>query len=680
MDPSQPGPIHILNLPQEVLVNIFLCFNARERLEVARTCTVFRHIIHRDPDVLRNLDFTPNGWVTQLKEIKTYFVSEYRMPHIRKVNISNATCMKPGRMLNRTVGRALNLVDVNIHGIIFENVGILASFLAPLLQLRRLVVDWPEPDEDVYRTIDVIGGPLGRLNYLGVRLSVYNTNLLPAVRCSCSELVEFRIVELTRQERDDILDIPWAEERPNRLQKLRIVQAQGWKACTTMKSNIFHMIPDLHQWTDFQAIGSAVAFKGFYLEKNVEICPVLVRTRIPHEAPYHHFPDVIPIVWSVLSESLLEQVIRMNHEDVPLEFCCLRRTGLGASANASNWPFILNIKEAKRLLKDPEYPITFLYLDHQIDPYCDAHLVVSAFPSLTDLILIRMITANEIREAEHRSRLPLRRSLIRRVPGVPFGFVDDPMGNTDGSFKLLVENTPLLRDLTIYYSRVPEEPDPDFWDLSALNYIPEWRHLTALRLAFVPTIDGIIFLSIGRQCPNLEIVVLVGLAQASNTTTYVTNLSIMLRQCSKIKQFSLEEEDVTEAMYPVMPGEEPDSFQSLELFDALACNVKLEMVHVSLYERGIELFDLVVAMENLLKVCTRLNILKYLNVYIGNNPSDANYVINELCRIRNEVRRPELQFAINYGVCYARPDAEPIVEPRLPDIIFEECPRILTKS
>ncbi|XP_046435554.1 uncharacterized protein LOC124187215 isoform X1 [Neodiprion fabricii] len=648
MDVGGSGVTNIFSVPHEMLVNILLYFNARERLAFAKTCIKFKNLVLDDPELLRNLDFSRNGWLTTMEDVQVYFTNETRNKFIRKVNISGIFWMRPGEMLRNTIGKAVNLVDVNVMGIRFEDVRQLGSFLALLIHVKKLILDWPEPDEDVDFSIRVMKTPFGKLNYLIARVRVYSINFFPTVQFCCNELVDLRVIALPSQDHE-LKQNSWRLYGHNKLKKLKIVQAHGWDVHRTIYRHIINMLPDLTQWTDFQMIGTDFANRGFYLEKNLDISDQLLSTRVANNI------ENFPVLWSVLSESLVQETVKLNYEKVPKDFCCFRRTGADAASIANSLPLALRVEEAKRLLKDPGYQITFLNLEHDIEAYCDVHLVGFAFPNLRDLILYRILKAPE----RVRGKELLPRRLASRDSGAASTSRDELAGSREHSFRILIDNTPQLRDLTICFTE-NEEPQPETWDLDSLLHIARWRHLTALRLAYVPILDGRFLVEIGKNCENLQILVLIDLAKTGQSISYMNDVSDMLTRCRNIREFSFSEEDI---------------FGVFNLLTSLSCNPKLESVDILFCEERENLPRLVASMEHLLYNCKMLNKFKYTNVWTMDRVLYRNYLVGELRRIKGELNRPEFQFEVVNPFCkdivIFGPDGEFLENI---DIIHEACP------
>ncbi|XP_046490319.1 uncharacterized protein [Neodiprion pinetum] len=648
MDVGGSRVTNIFDLPREMIVRIFLYFNPKERLRLARTCRTFEELVFGDMELLRNLDFSRIGLITTVADVWEYFESETVNQYIRKVNVSNVSWMRPGQILNNTIGRAVNLVDVNIFGRRFRDLQQLVSLLELLINLKRLSFDWPDGIEDVSHSIDILRTPFGRLKYLAVKVSAYSINFFPTLQWNCNELVELRIIALPP--RDGKLKlISWPLYGHDKLKKLKIVQAHGWNVHRTIYRHIVNMVPDLNQWTDFQTIGSDLGLKGFYLEKNIEICHQLRKTRVANNVPHRRPPDNFPHTWSVLSECLVREAIRLTHERVPKDFCCLRRTAVDSSATPSSWPLALRIDEAKRLLKDPEYQISLLYLEHDIDTHCDVHLVASAFPNLRNLFLCRVLRSRD--RTQGAQYLPRR--LTKEGSGTPAALQDVAAGGPhDSSFKILVENTPLLRDLTICYWG-HADPQLETWDFDALLHISQWRNLTALRLAFVPVHDGQFLIDVGKHCVNLETLVLVHLGTTGHSRTYMSDLAEMLRHCRNMREFFFEDDQV---------------FGAHEVLMALTNNLKLERIEMEFYERGEDYARMMASMYHLLRTCTLLNKFKYTNIWTTTRNLYLCYLVTRLRRIRGELNRPDFQFEVllpNYGIQQDSPNV---------DIILHEYP------
>ncbi|XP_015511492.1 uncharacterized protein LOC107218206 [Neodiprion lecontei] len=615
MSTSDPNIFNILYFPDEILVIIILCLECRERVALGCTCTRFDNLVFGDRELLRNLDFSKNGRLTTIQDIQLYFNNDNCCEYILKVNITNVLCIQPGEMLNNTIGKAINLVDVNVYGIKFKDIRELKSFLELLIHIKRLTIDWPDEDERYVVCRDLLQEPFKRLHYLSARVSAYSRNFLPMVQFS-DELKELRMVtrmpyNRTPESTPLVLEL----EKPKNLQ---IVQVRGWHTLQWFKKRIINMLPNRYVWTDFQLV-DITRQPGFYLERSVKLCPELLRSNVTETVPYLN--HIYPVGWFLLSETLLLEVMKIHYEDVPDNFCCLRKCQIRQFAYIDEEPCLLEIEEAKRLLKDSKYQISFLHFKHSIERDCDVHLLASAFPNLTTLVLSHIVKE----KVGTQRRNYLRSHLIKRG-GAAFGKSNQPITVKESSFEILIRNTPHVRDLTIYSKNNCDVFSQ--WDLDALVLISRWKKLTTLRLGCIPVQNGKFLVEIGKCCPHLENVVINNLG-FSNPCNYTRDLLEMITHCRNLKDFSMDQCAIIEVS---------------ELLTCLSFNLQLESVRVRNHDGRPCPENLMESMEHLIQTCTKLTTFAFINLLISKVDSD-NMVIG-LRRIKSELNRRGFQYEV----------------------------------
>lgn len=212
--------------------------------------------------VCRNLDFSKDGHLTLASDVQQYFEDENFRNNIHRVNIRNTRCIKAGCMLNDSIGQAKNLVDINIHGVKFQDIWNLGSFLNPLQHVKRLSFDWSDPTEKrIPICCKFLQGPFSRLKYMSVRIEVLNCVkvFIPCLRL-CQELEELHMVVKTSSETN--YSDSWSGE-PQELRNLEVLEYCGPLAME-MKERFIALLPNPEKWADFQ-MNTSPDLKGFYL-------------------------------------------------------------------------------------------------------------------------------------------------------------------------------------------------------------------------------------------------------------------------------------------------------------------------------------------------------------------------------------------------------------------------------
>lgn len=200
--------------------------------------------------------------MTKASDIQQYFYRKNACSQILAVNIRDTGCMKPGRMLENSIGKAINLVDINVHGIEFLDVWQLASFLNPLKYVQRLSFDWPQTDEASISTCcKFLQQPFSRLQYLSVEMKYRKcAKLFIHILGLCQELRKLRLVILESQGRS-FGNENWGGEH-RELKNLQVMEYCGpW--ATEMKERFRVLLPKNNKWADFQL--NSDECKGFYL-------------------------------------------------------------------------------------------------------------------------------------------------------------------------------------------------------------------------------------------------------------------------------------------------------------------------------------------------------------------------------------------------------------------------------
>ncbi|XP_046748404.1 uncharacterized protein LOC124412514 isoform X2 [Diprion similis] len=635
----------ILDLPTELLTKILRYFNERDRVAFGCTCRRLDNFMFGDAKLERDLDFSKNGWQTEPRHLQYYFSNVINCAQLRKINIANAICIKAGEMLDTTIGKAVNLVDVNIHGTKFDTVLQLSSFLKCVIHVKRLAIDWPNDDKGSFRNcVNLLSEPFSKLHYLSLCVLAYNRNCLPLISY-CDELEELRVNSM-EPPGGPVIRMRWRQVS-NKLTKIKIVQVRGWDALGSIKDYILSMLPDSRQWTDFEQIYMRRA-NGFYLEKDVDVHENLLARHVTRRYRDSWYKYYYAIGWTVIAESLLPSVVSLTHVDAPKRYCCLHRYRVGL--NLPEGTCLLKPEEAKRLLENPEYQISFLLLRHTIELDCDAHLLLSAFPSVTQLVLWHVVKL----PVEMKRKKYWRRRLAKRGKE-EFRQRDVLMKDTDSSFKLLIENTPNVQDITFHAYISRNDTRVALWDLDALFLFPNWKKLTTLRLAYIPIQDATALIYIGEHCPNLETIVLNCLGWAQSCI-FTKQLAEMLIHCRKLKNFSWEQNWITE-LYDV--------------FSSLALNGHIENIRV-IHGRGqSNTSRLAASIENLIRTCTQLHTFKSVSYATAKRDNDK--LIALLRRLKKEVMRP-FQFQVvdpSYHKSY-RPETIDIVHYDRPNSPFSE--------
>ncbi|XP_046430886.1 uncharacterized protein LOC124184826 [Neodiprion fabricii] len=616
----------ITDIPDEILMKIILYAELRERVAFGSSCRRFDYLVFGEPTAERELDFSREGWLTEVRHVESYFCNENNCENVRKVNMANVICVTPGRMLNSTIGKAVNLVDLNIHKTKFKTLFELSSFLDLLIHVTRLSIDWPTDDKGDFDTcLNLLKRPFSKLVYLSVSVLAYNPCVLPMVS-QCDVLEELRLKSLDPPGK--IVIRSWWRRQECKPENIKIIQVRGWDALGVMKDHLVSILENYPSWIDFEQLCMKNP-NGFYLEKNVPIHDRLRAVKLTERYRDPWYKNFYVIGWTFLPEVLLPEVINLTHVNAPENYCCLHQFRVGMNLPQSSCH--LKVEEAKRLLADPNYQITFLLLKHVIEVDCDAHLLISAFPNLTQLVLY------------HVTKLPMngekKDTWLRRLNKrgqEEFHEYEVLMDLEDSSFKLLVENSPNVTDVT-FHSKLSNNSPIAMWDLGALYFIPNWKKLTTLRLAYIPIQDGQALIHIALNCPHLHTLIIncLGWIPSCNYTEHVARV---VAHCRTLKVFSWEQNRVTE-LYNV--------------FDSLVVNEDLENVRVT-NERGkTDVQRLATSVVNLIRNCRKLRTFKCVSYDMITVDSD--HMISKLRRLKTELDRPfqfqllDPQYHVNYS-------------------------------
>lgn len=209
----------------------------------------------------RDLDFSPDGRLTSELDIQQYFTDENTRKHIVKINLANVICLEWEEMLNNYIGKALNLVDINLRGLKLNNLQNLGRFLRPLVHVKRLSINWPisAVDDDDVDIRQVLAEPFGRLTYLSVATYSYEClEKFVYVSDLFQELKELHMVQESGYGDWDDFGGTITE-----LRNLEILELCGENA-SFLKQEFLDMLPDPMKWTDFKLF-DPLDEKCFYL-------------------------------------------------------------------------------------------------------------------------------------------------------------------------------------------------------------------------------------------------------------------------------------------------------------------------------------------------------------------------------------------------------------------------------
>lgn len=320
---EKDAPLHcsseasVLDLPDEVLREILMLLPARERVPIGNSCQRLYNLVFEDQGLLRYLDFSKKARLTLSTDVQQYFDNEKAREHTRKIDARNVVCIKPGKQLNNSIGKGRNLVEVNVQGTRFQNIKQFGSFLRPLRRLDKLSIDWPRTTKnDVDYCRRILDGPYRYLTYLSVRLRMSAFGMFTSCISLCQQLKELVMVGLGTYESGVHMNYEM-----KRLKNLKIVQYYGPKVIK-MKTQLGMVLPEPKKWTDFQLCGAKPP-EAFYVEKDVEVSEELLQSErfldVMNSAPRRNFN----LGCTLNPKHLLQEVLRINYEDVPDELCCL---------------------------------------------------------------------------------------------------------------------------------------------------------------------------------------------------------------------------------------------------------------------------------------------------------------------------------------------------------------------
>lgn len=616
-----------MDIPDEMLTEIILHLNARERVPLGNTCKRFRALVFHDKEVLRNLDFSKDGHLTSPSDIRIYFSDENRSKHILKVNLCNVDCIERCPLLHNYINKAINLVDINVHGVLItENTLALERFLKPLLHLKRLSIDWPmQGDAFITSQSQILRHKFSRLTYLSVvlRNSGHLTAFYPILQ-SCQELKE---LHMTVRAYGGRRLLPALETK---LKNLQIVKYYGPFVREVEEFLVSEMLPHPEEWTHFQLLGSLKFMDGFYLERNVEVSQEMMEGKSLKRFLFNYPKFAAKLGGFVVPAYLLEVAIRIRLENPPDKLCCFSPFEdedegqlYMPSVFYSSRTWMLEISEAKRLLKDPRYGISSLDIVLNIEQECDTHIVLSAFPSVTELILssiTKMETSQRMMHQIHRASKTRDSATLEHLSELP---------HLDSSFSKLVQGTPHVRHLTIDGDRSPLAGH-ETWDLAALYSIAGWKNLTTLRLQHIPIQDGKFLIEIGKQCKNLENLELFDLGSTDDAPCFEKELLQMLIHCNNLTDFTLLQ---------------PNISRLTEIFFSLVNNPQLRRVDVTSYHKGnIAKTNLRLSIEQLLHRCPKLT--TFICTIDGISRAASDELTSTLRRLKSELNRPTFHFQV----------------------------------
>ncbi|XP_046483158.1 uncharacterized protein [Neodiprion pinetum] len=551
----------VSRIPYEIWVHIILYLNARERVSLGYSCRQFYRIVFKETKLLRDLDFSPNGYLTSALDIYSCF-SRQRKKHIRKLNISNCVTVVLSNLLKTYIKSALNLVEINIQGIKFRDIQDVGTFLQPLTHLQRLSFDWPRQLGAVHyeetTAAKFLYQPFSRLRYLSIIFDNSNFSV-EVVTCLqlCLELIELHLFQLSLPVYD-------------------------------------------------------------YKEKNVLIIDKSINSE-PRR------------IWLMTSHILLKTLLVKNFEDAPNGYCCL-------SGEAMKAPCLLKIDEMKShyinlnksgMIHEAKQQISYLNMYHPITPECDIHLVAGAFPNLTELVLCNLIKRKSVTKPNvHPQRHLKQRNASTEKVG------DLMNTNLDSCFKMLVGNTPNLREFRLEAKRefICTRHYHEIWDLDSLHLISGWRNLRALCLSSIPIKDGRFLVQIGRKCTHLEKLELYNMS-TTNDCCYTTELSHMVMHLQNLREFTFHEINVGKVS---------------KVFFWLGRNPELRKVSVKSEEPPSDtLCVMTSSIEHLLYCCPKLAI--FFCVFDGVHKEYSNELTHTLQRSKILFNRPKLQFQVVAG-------------------------------
>lgn len=215
--------------------------------------------------IFRNLDFSEEGYLTSLSDVRQYLKKESMRTHVRKINLGNMYCPSPKPMLTNIM-MAENLVELNIIGIPFNGVFQLGWFLDALESLKKLSISWPEYSQAYSERI---GNSFKRLKHLTVK--VRNLMVLqwcmPYVSEYCEELEELRVLSVNKgcslwEEGDwDDAFIPNFVVPP----KLKVLAGYDTGRTKIFVDQIFaSILGNNKQWTQFHPVRCAIETTSYY--------------------------------------------------------------------------------------------------------------------------------------------------------------------------------------------------------------------------------------------------------------------------------------------------------------------------------------------------------------------------------------------------------------------------------
>lgn len=202
----------------------------------------------------RNLDFSKNGDSISESDIKQYFNNEIACKHILRVNVRNLYHINPRPLLYIYIGKALNLVDIDINqSEAVKDIWLLASFLSTKIHLKRLAIHWGITEKDAPLCRRVLEEPFRRLTRLSVKVKIdFMENLFPSLE-SCQELRKLYMC-VTADYYEAYSETYWdtLSKRYKKLSNLEVFGITGREWSGEVMKILTTMLPDPEKWTDFQ--------------------------------------------------------------------------------------------------------------------------------------------------------------------------------------------------------------------------------------------------------------------------------------------------------------------------------------------------------------------------------------------------------------------------------------------
>ncbi|XP_046750702.1 uncharacterized protein LOC124413935 isoform X2 [Diprion similis] len=590
---SRTAACNILDLPDEILLKIILSLNLRERLPLAYSCRRLNNLVFDDEKALRNLDFSTEGYLTRISDVKPYFLNKKKCERIQSLNVAGIYCPKPKEML-KSICKAKNLIELDMTSVPFENFKQFANLLQPLERLKKLSIIWPTANKNDSKSQGILEESLRKLTHLSVTLRNLDDkwHLIKSFNAMI-DLEELRLVQ-TYFVSESGRGCVWLPT-PKVLLKFRLVACLG-NDLDLLEQVILEMMPNREQWIKLSHVHFGKT-RHFHYENDIKICKYLSK-------------DIVRTSYAPERMGLKGKVGKViNFESILKELMISKSINLDKDYRMSSdycpYAFLPRIQDVKLLLGNPSQPIYYMNLNHNIEQTGHLPLVLSMFPSLTELVLSNIIISNPIKRKYKDSE-------------------DKGVEPETSCFQKVVENSPNVKALTISAGILRGSGT---WDLAALRIIAGWRNLTSLFLVKIPIKDGQFLVEIGSQCKNLEKLRLVSLGPQSNCC-YAKELMQMLIFCHNLKDFSIEQSNLC---------------QIPRIFDTLAKNLKLRRVCLKSLGKSRNLPNLIPSIEGLIRSC---KLLLFVCEYKGLADHACDELKSTLQSLKVELSRPSFQFDV----------------------------------